>query len=125
MKESFEVEVKSNEELHVYKFVALLQAAMEYFVYSEEALTENIKIVLSTKYKERFAFPNRKKSRAVEKLYEEEMRAFKTQFKEFKKKNMNMLQQLDNIRVSDQEGFDLAMDKIFEHTNKLIIKKHD
>jgi hypothetical protein len=110
----------SEGELHINKFVALLTASMEYFVYTEQILTETMENTLSTKYKERFAIANRGERKKLQNAYDSEMRKFKVQFKEFKKKNEAMLKHMDTLKASKADKFNAAIDEIFTFTDKLI-----
>lgn len=122
MKESFQIKGIKGDNLHVFKFTVLLQVAMEYFVYAEEALTKNMEIHLSTKYKERFVNPDRKTQRRIAKAHEAEMRVFRTQFKAFKNKNKAMLDHLEAMKLNDPDMYEEIMDAMFKLTDKLIIE---
>ena len=122
---NIEVRVNNEEELHIYKFVTLLTVAMEYFDYSEQVLTKNAESMISTKFKERFAVMDRKARRNMEKTYDAELKKFKTQFKEFKKKNVAMLNHMDTISKANAELYDQSVTEIIEFVDQLIIKKNE
>ena len=118
-----ELEVGNEEELHVFKFVALLHVALEYFTYSEEILTENMVNLISTRHKERFISAARKDKRLLVKAYDADMKRFKSQFKEFRKKNVAMLAHLEGVKTQDKDLFDGLTDDIVEFIDQIITKQ--
>ena len=90
-------------------FVAAQTVAIETFEHSQEFITEVFKSSLSTKYRGRFV-GNRQQKKAVNNLYDEELKTFSVVIKKYIQTNRKMLKHFDSWNNEESQK---NVDKVY------------
>jgi len=100
------------------KFSAFLYITCELIDEAEEIATEIIEVSLMTKYSQMFdlTVKNRQNKRAAKKMFEEDMKKFRNNFSNFKKRAMALRGSVNTLNHPD---FDDNINKLYDLGDEL------